>query len=196
MIFPKRIDTSIAGRIVDIRKAFNADAYLSAISLALTIPDVCGSRLHPDMYVRERYVAWFDEYIAQAYLDETTLVIGDKLVDPRYYFDGEDCYQLRCAYLHQGANTPDRTKPKTVYNVIQFRVFEGETGSCDHIGSISGGLTDGIFRQVDLDLGKFIRYLDQGVAHFLRDHPDMNADNGSDSYLYAPIQDFKSDINL
>ena len=85
MIFPKRIDTSITGRIVDIRKAFNADAYLSAISLALTIP-----------------------------------VIGDKLVDPRYYFDGEDCYQLRCAYLHQGVNTPDRTKPKTVYNVIQF----------------------------------------------------------------------------
>ena len=61
MIFPKRIDTSITGRIVDIRKAFNADAFLSAISLALTIPDVCGSRLHPDMYVHERYVAWFDE---------------------------------------------------------------------------------------------------------------------------------------
>lgn len=57
MIFPKRIDTSITGRIVDIRKAFNADAYLSAISLALTIPGVCGSRLHPDMYVRERYAA-------------------------------------------------------------------------------------------------------------------------------------------
>lgn len=89
-----------------------------------------------------------------------------------------------------------KNHPHKVAKSLQFRVFEDETGSCDHIGSISGGLTDGIFRQVDLDLGKFIRYLDQGVAHFLRDHPDMNAGNGSDSYLYAPIQDFKSDINL
>lgn len=196
MIFPKRIDTSITGRIVDIRKAFNAEAYLSAISLALTIPDVCGSRLHPDMYVHERYVAWFDKYIAQAYLDEATLVVDGELVDPRYYFDGEDCYQLRCAYLHQGVNAPDRTKEKTVYNVIQFRVFEDETGSCDHVGSISGGSANRIFRRVDLDLRKFIHYLDQGVAHFLKDHPSMNADNGSDSCLYAPIQDFKNRIEL
>ena len=196
MIFPKRIDTSITGRIVDIRKAFNAEAYLSAISLALTIPDVCGSRLHHNMYVRERYVDWFDKYIAQAYLDETTLVVDGELVDPRYYFDGEDCYQLRCAYLHQGVNAPDRTKEKTVYNVIQFRVFEDETGSCGDIGSISGGSADEIFRQVDLDLRKFIHYLDQGVAHFLKDHPSMNADNGSDSCLYAPIQDFKNRIEL
>lgn len=196
MIFPKRIDASITGRIVDIQKAFNADAFLSAISLALTIPDVCGSRLHPNRYVHERYVAWFDEYIAQAYLDETTLIVDGKLIDPRYYFDGEDCYQLRCAYLHQGVNAPDRTKEKTVYNVIQFRVFKDETGSCDHIGSILDGSTDRVFRQVDLDLRKFIHCLGQGVAHFLKDHPGMNADSGSDSYLYAPIQDFKNGIEL
>ena len=48
MVIPKRVDTSLTGRIDDLEKAFAAGAYLSAISLALTIPDVCGDRLYPE----------------------------------------------------------------------------------------------------------------------------------------------------
>lgn len=34
MVIPKRVDTSLIGRIEDLEKAFAAGAYLSAISLA------------------------------------------------------------------------------------------------------------------------------------------------------------------
>lgn len=196
MILPKLIDTSITGRIEDIEKAFNAGAYLSAISLALTIPDVCGSRLYPTAKTRERYVNWFNTYVALYYLDETSILIDGELLDPRYYFDGEDCYQLRCVYLHQGINIPNQEKRKTVYNIIQFRVFDDDHSDCDHTGSISGDLRNGVFRQIDIDLGKFLRCLKLGVERFVRAYPEMNEDSSSSNFYYEPVQDFKNGIRL
>ena len=198
MIFPKQIDTSLMGRIEDLEKAFAAGAYLSAISLALTIPDVCGDRLYPDRkkLTRRRYVDWFNEYIAFNYLDETSLAVNGKMTACRFYFSGEDCYQLRCVYLHQGINATEPTSGKTSYNMIQFRVFNEGPGDCDHIGRTTVDATDEdahdeVTIQVDLDLRKFIRCIRSGVEHFLEEHPEMNADNGSESFLYGPVLDFE-----
>ena len=53
----------------DAVRAFDAGAYLSAISLALTIPDVCGGRISPGKGSRERYESWFDEYVSPSYVE-------------------------------------------------------------------------------------------------------------------------------
>lgn len=129
MLIPKRLDASITGRMADTRGAFEAGAFMSAISLLLTLPDICGCRLYPDTSSREHYVKWFDEYVAPAYL-------GRRSDDPEFwkiqesdtgyvsyttsYFTGVDCYQLRCVYLHEGTNAPHRSIP---FHAIQFRVF-------------------------------------------------------------------------
>lgn len=196
MIFPKAIDTSLMGRMADIEKAFDAGAYLSAISLALTIPDVCGNRLYPGISSRRRYADWFNAYVAQNYLDETSLETNGKMVASKYYFDGDDCYQLRCVYLHEGTNAPDLGKGKTLYNVIQFRVFEDGPGTCDHIGKCWNDSSDEVFRQVDIDLRRFIRCLKAGVERFVDEQPGANADNGSDSFFYRPVLDFMNGREL
>lgn len=187
MRYPIRVDTSIRGRMDDVVKAFRAEAFLSAISLALTIPDICGKRLYPhEKKPGSRYVKWFDEYVASNY--PGSCVPGKESSGP-YCFSGSDCYQLRCVYLHEGSNAPhpdNIDKGRTVYNVIQFRV-----GGCNHIGYLDEFPSGKVFRQVDLDLLQFIENLQDGVDAFLEDHPEMNDDDGSDSFLYCPISDFR-----
>ena len=81
-------------KVNDIKRALESKAYLAALSLALTLPDICGKVAYPTMRVGARYAKWFEDYISQFYnppIDEYT---------PK--FTGEMCYKLRCAYLHAG----------------------------------------------------------------------------------------------
>jgi hypothetical protein len=76
--------------IKDIQKALKAEAHISALSLALTIPDICGEIAFPEIKkVSERYKKWYDKYIP--FPKDFTLK-----------FDGLKCYKLRCALLHSG----------------------------------------------------------------------------------------------
>lgn len=81
-------------KINDIKRAVEAKAYLSALALALTIPDICGKLAYPTIpRVGERYIKWFDDYVSQFY--------GPP--EKEYpQFTGEICYKLRCACLHAG----------------------------------------------------------------------------------------------
>ena len=85
-------------KIADIKKALEAKAYLSALSLALTLPDICSKVAYPQMdkpkQNGERYAKWFDEYITKFdYPDD---------FEKQLKFDGEKCWKLRCAFLHSG----------------------------------------------------------------------------------------------
>lgn len=203
--FPSQIDTSIRGRMSDALRAYEAEAFLSAISLALAIPDICGERLCPADYSSNRYAKWFDEYVAPNYPEPIMPSHADQLGEDsgfvvrcgtapgRYYFAGSDCYQLRCVYLHEGSNAPhleNIEKGKTVYNVIQFRIFD-LPGNCDHVGHLEESPSGKVFRQVDLDLRKFLVNLEAGVEAFLDTYPEMNDDTGSDGYFYQPVLDFR-----
>lgn len=81
-------------KIEDIKKALEAEAYLSALALALTLPDICGKVAYPKLSSGERYIKWFDENITDYSLNE----IADYPV-----FDGKKCYKLRCSFLHEGS---------------------------------------------------------------------------------------------
>ena len=59
-------------RIVDdVNKALDHNAYIAALTLALTIPDICGKAYYPELGNKRRYIKWFDEYIGQYELSET-----------------------------------------------------------------------------------------------------------------------------
>jgi hypothetical protein len=100
----------------------------------------CGNR----PAIIKRYVAWFNRYVAANYRSSSE---GNE-----YYFDGSDCYQLRCVFLHEGSNAPHREKEKTVYHIAQFRIFENSPEvATDHIGrQWSSDDPNAIFAQVDL----------------------------------------------
>ncbi len=85
----------------DINIALKNGAYLSALSLALTLPDVCGKAEYPDDSVGDRYKKWYQEYVGQYETDGE----GDCP-----YLSDEVVYSLRNSFLHQ--TTPNINKAK------------------------------------------------------------------------------------
>lgn len=77
------------------RHAVTASSWYAALSLALTIPDIAGWVETPGQRNSQvRYARWFDANVKQAYTAW--------FPEPHEFLSGDDCYALRCAYLHQG----------------------------------------------------------------------------------------------
>ena len=47
----------------DIKRSLSNRLYYPALSLALTLPDICGSVEFPNKQIHERYIRWYDVYI-------------------------------------------------------------------------------------------------------------------------------------
>jgi hypothetical protein len=102
--------------IDDINKALDAEAYMAALSLVLTLPDICAKAEYGDsLKNKERYIKWFDEHIGQY---EKVLVKSGETEMP--YLSGEVVYQLRCSVLHQGNPDIDSSKIKNEACEIDF----------------------------------------------------------------------------
>lgn len=101
--------------VEDINKALEREAYLSALSLTLTLPDVCGKAEYPNLKVGEHYIKWYDEYIGkyETYGGRTTP-----------YLSGEVVYSLRNSYLHQATPNIDKTKIKESQNKIDEFILQ------------------------------------------------------------------------
>lgn len=94
--------------IEDINKALDAEAYMAALSLVLTLPDICAKAEYGDsLGNRKRYIKWFDEYIGQ--YEKPPIKSGETQMP---YLSGEVVYQLRCSILHQGTPNIDTDKIK------------------------------------------------------------------------------------
>ena len=92
--------------IDDINRALENDCFFSALSLALTLPDICGKAKYPDEKSnKNRYIAWYDEYVGsyEKYPGRDSKVP---------YLSGEVVYSLRCSFLHQGNPSIEKDKIK------------------------------------------------------------------------------------
>ena len=98
------IDTNSVELIVtEIEKNISAGNYLSALHLALSIPDMLGKIVYPNLRAWKPYVKWFDDNVRDSifgllYSDEFYL----SKECPR--ISGEVCYALRCKLFHEGTN--------------------------------------------------------------------------------------------
>lgn len=192
--FPRRVNDTLTSRVNEMIRTFQSGYYFAALSLALTIPDICGNKLYPEeKSCGARYAKWFNNYVAHLYQNEKE--DADVSDCDTYYFDGDDCYQLRCVFLHEGTNALHTERKKTIYHVAQFRVFSTEPGIwTDGIGKIWSDDENIVFNQVDLDLCKFLFAIKSGVEAFVAEFPHMDSFNpiaGSESVFYAPITDFR-----
>lgn len=106
--------------IEDVNKALDAEAYMAALSLVLTLPDICAKAEYGDIIKnKERYVKWYDEYIGQF---EKTPMLPGEIEMP--YLSGEVIYQLRCSVLHQGTPNVDNRKIKNEkYRIDHFTLM-------------------------------------------------------------------------
>lgn len=84
----------------DIQKAIDAGAYISALSLALVLPDWCGKAEYPNKRPGCRYKKWYSESVGKYETYE-----GNN--GP--YLSADVVYSLRNHLLHQGALSYDNS---------------------------------------------------------------------------------------
>ena len=82
--------------IKEINYCLDNNCCMAALSLTLTLPDICGKAIYPEAGNKARYIKWFDEYIGQFNHDDEHI----KLNIP--YLSGKLVYSLRCSVLHEG----------------------------------------------------------------------------------------------
>lgn len=75
--------------IEEIQGCMKSKLYISAVSLALIVPDNCGALQSQNGKTnKDKYVNWFNRYV-----DESSFI----------YNFGENAWKLRCSALHQGS---------------------------------------------------------------------------------------------
>ena len=99
----KKTVLDINVRIEEIKKALTNKMYLSAISLALTVPDICGRIENTTCDAKEKYIQWVDKYVTPKYIPQPYIDDNDSFQQSeKRAFTGTRCYGLRCAVLHSG----------------------------------------------------------------------------------------------
>ena len=140
---------SIELLIDDIQKSINNRNYLSALIMALIIPDALGKVNYPHLAnnSEDRYIRWFDENVKDhifGMLHSQPLCECDTI-----RMTGVVCYKLRCKLFHEGKND---LKGKTDIDEFvlsfddegfvhgdyagreyDFRRYNPETGECPKI---------------------------------------------------------------
>lgn len=95
----------------------NGDWYV-ALSTALTLPDVCGRLIDPSIPSGKRYPAWFKAWMEPGY---TSMLPGGLHV----FLSGEDCYALRCSYLHEGGGDITQQRARKALDDFHFIIPPG-----------------------------------------------------------------------
>jgi len=137
--------------------------YLSALSLSLIIPDICGKIAFPEMKINGRpdiggrYAKWYDEYI-YAYENPLSNYCMPELDSkiPANPLDGYAVYKLRCAFLHEGsleiqkniANNLHRNKED--YKQLEF-LFTDKLTSIGSFGELGDNKERGITIRIGVE---------------------------------------------
>ncbi len=97
--------------------------WYAALGVTLALPDICGWLEDPSASTQDRYVSWFDRFVAANY--------------EGFFLKGRDCYALRCAFLHEGRDEIVTQRAREVLDRFQFTVAPGPglTIHCNRFGS-------------------------------------------------------------
>ncbi len=119
-------------RFTDAGRRAIADSNLyAALSLALMMPDICGSLEDPGPgKSQKRYVRW-----CKRWLEPSFTVAEGPVKPPIVFLSAEDCYQLRCSLIHSGTPEIDQSKRKALRKA---EFFDETTGS--HVNKINDWL--------------------------------------------------------
>lgn len=79
------------------RVALSNKNWYGALTIALTLPDVCGSLQWPNNRSEKRYKRWCKRWIVPIYTHE----IGP-LRESHCFMSADDLYQVRCSLIHSG----------------------------------------------------------------------------------------------
>lgn len=110
-------------RFTDAGRSAIADSNLyAALSLALMMPDICGSLQDPGPgKSQKRYVQWCKRWLEPSF----TAAVGGATTET-VFLSAEDCFQLRCSLIHSGTLEIEPSKRKALRKA---EFFDETTGN-------------------------------------------------------------------
>ena len=137
-------------RIDEIERCLKAECYFAALSLALTLPDICGKAEYPRDNNGDRYKKWYNENIGV--YEKSPSPYADGMP----YLSGEVVWSLRCSFLHSGnPNIEVRNSFEDECKVDQFVIRYGTSlsGDTSHISYVPGQSVS--YREYDMNIRPF-----------------------------------------
>jgi len=98
-----------------IRADVKHESWFAALALALMLPDICGKLQWPEeQKTGKRYAKWWADNFGITY----------QYGSPSDYVTGDEMWQLRCAYLHEGSSELQnhKTELSAVIEKFQFTI--------------------------------------------------------------------------
>lgn len=92
-------------RIHEIESSLDKGLYISALALALTLPDICGKAEYPTDRTGTRYKKWYSNHVEPLYQFSDSSYSKDLP-----YLNSEVVYSLRNNFLHTGNPNIDKQR--------------------------------------------------------------------------------------
>ena len=146
-------------RSIDI--ALKARDWYGALSTALILPDICGRIEAPEQVSKARYIDWFNKYLLPHYTGQ----IGPER-KTHVFLHGEDCYALRCSYLHEGGGTIVEQRARKALDSFHF-ITPPPNGNSVHMnqsGNVLQLQVDIFCRQMCAAVEKWMKEVVKGNA--------------------------------
>ena len=134
-----------------VEKALLDKNWYAALTVSLVLPDICGKLEEPQATSSDRYPRWFDTFVGSRYVRP----VGPAR-QAHVFLCGQDCYALRCSFLHEGTEEIGHQHARQVLD--RFRFVVPPEGSVVHLNQKDGAL------QVQVDI--FCRDICLGVERW------------------------------
>lgn len=114
-----------------IEKSIVSENWHGALATSLMIPDICCYISDGKQGNGKKYAGWFDAYIGQHYKTSYPEALLQQVLKhstredyenlkKQTNFSGNDCYALRCAYLHQGLGDITKQRAREILDEVVF----------------------------------------------------------------------------
>lgn len=147
-----------------VQMALTNKNWYAALSLALSLPDICGKLDNPSMKSQARYTTWVQEWLVPLYTSE----IGAPGTQ-HVFLSAEDCYALRCSYIHAGSDDISNERIRKALN--DFHFLAPAQGSLIHRNQSNHTLQ----LQVDIFCSDVVTAVESWLEHQPADFPNRTA---------------------
>ena len=199
--FPTVVYRTPSRLVEECERALDAGLLLAALSLIVTVPDVCAN------IAGTKYLDWCKKYlnlpnasekIAAARKEEKTeneITEGFDAITTRGIFTASDLYQLRCAVVHTGSSVIDgKGADYSPYKIIGVCIqgdARGIVASYGHTGTGGEKLENCAYDCV-VKLEGLISLIAKGVRKFIDENPEWDRENSvNKGFSRSGVTDFR-----
>lgn len=176
----------------DVERAFNAKAYWAGLTLALTIPDICGRAFYGNVKINERYIKWYDEYIGQYHVPPTDANQNDE-TDRLPLVNGLVIYKLRCALMHQGSLCLSGARENSRVKPGDIDVFEMEVspeGLYSNMACTNRDSDGRVIKTCRVNVGEICMEITRAARRCFTENPEKFSFMEGEFIYFDPEDDF------